>query len=145
MGVASLLGGLLSGIGSAFAAFFNWKGEQAKTVQSALDVIKSVNDQDGLIAQAHAQALSALMTQGAPIERVWRPILMFVLMGIIISFWFGYVPKHMNDSMSPMMQDVWDLLKIGVGGYIPARTVEKVMTSFNIASVLKTLINKKFA
>ena len=57
------------------------------------------------------------------LQRNWRPMLM-VLFGVIVANnyivhpWFG-VP------MLPLPPDMWDLLKIGVGGYIVGRSAEK--------------------
>ena len=57
------------------------------------------------------------------LQRNWRPMLM-VLFGVIVANnyivhpWFG-VP------MLPLPPDMWDLLKIGVGGYVVGRSVEK--------------------
>lgn len=137
--ITSLFGFLGTGIKS----IFGFKGEQAHTVQSALEVLKSVNDVDGQQVTASAQALSAILTQGSFLEKNWRPIFMFELMIIVSAFFFGYSPPHLNDPMSPTMLQIWELLKIGLMGYLPLRTIEKVMQSINIASILKELIKKK--
>ncbi len=134
---------LISGVSSFFGGLFNFKGQQAETVQSALGVLKSINDVDGQSATAAAQALSAILTQGSFLEKNWRPVLMVVLMGILIASFFGYIPSHLNDPVSPTMDKVWTLLQIGLGGYLPLRTIEKVMQQVNISSILKELIRKK--
>lgn len=139
----ALFGPLFGLIGSVFTGLFGYKQEQAKTVQSALDVLKSVNDVDGQSAAASAQVLTAILTQGSFLEKNWRPFFMLILMTIVVSFFFGYQPSHINDAMSPTMQQIWDLLKIGLCGYMPLRTVEKIMQQINIGSILKTLIQKK--
>jgi hypothetical protein len=135
----SLFGMLSTGM----TALFGYKGDQAKTVQSALDVLKSVNDVDGQAITASAQAISAILTNGSFLERTWRPVLMVLLILIIGCWFFGFVPPHFNDSVSPMMREVLDLLKVGVIGYVPCRTLEKIMTQINIGSVLKQLIAKR--
>jgi hypothetical protein len=138
--IASIFGFL----GSVVTSLFNFKGEQAKTVQNTLDLLKGLNDSDGQMTIAHAQALSALMTQGAYLERIWRPCLMFILMAIIGSYWFfGYIPPYFNQPMSPMMQEIFGLLKIGLGGYIPCRTIEKIVNTLQVGQLLRDLINKK--
>ncbi len=132
-------------VGSLFTGLFNWKGDQAKTVQDALSVLKSVNDVDGQTTTAAASALSAILTQGSFLERNWRPVFMLVCMSIIVAAFFGYTPSHLNDPVTPTMDKIWTMLQIGLGGYLPLRTLEKVVTQFNLASILKTLINKKLA
>lgn len=130
-------------IGSFFGGLFNYKNEQAKTVQSALDVLKSVNDVDGQQATAAAQALSSILTQGSFLEKNWRPVFMVICMAILVASFFGYVPPALNAPVTPTMQHIWTMLEIGLGGYLPLRTFEKVMTQINIGSILKALINKK--
>lgn len=134
---------LFGAVGSFFTGLFNWKGEQAKTVQSALDLLKGIDANDSAAIAAQANALSIILTQGSWLERNWRPTLMFLLIVLIGSWFFGYIPPHFNDPISPMMAEVLELLKIGVMGYVPCRTIEKVMSQINLASVLKQLIGKK--
>lgn len=130
-------------LGSVVSGLFGFKGEQAKSVQSALELLKSVNDVDGQAAAAQAQVLTNVLTQGSFLERNWRPVFMVILMGIVVAFFFGYEPPHLNDPMSPMMAEIWELLKIGLTGYMSLRTLEKIVTQINIGSILKSLINKK--
>lgn len=130
-------------LGSFAKGLFGFKGDQAKTVQDALDLVKSINNSDAANVAASANALTAILTQGSWLERIWRPMLMILLITLIACWFFGYAPSHFNDPISPMMNEVLSLLKIGVGGYIPCRTIEKVLTQFNIAGVLKQLIGKK--
>lgn len=134
---------IFGAFGSVFSSLFNWKGEQAKTVQSAIELVKSIDTNDAASITAQANALSLILTQGSWLERNWRPVLMFLLITLIGSWFFGYVPPHFNDPLSPMMTEVLGLLKIGVMGYVPCRTIEKVMSQINLASVLKQLISKK--
>lgn len=137
------IGLLISGIGSFFTGLFGFKGEQAKTIQSALESVNKLNDADAASVTASANAISQILTQGSWLERTWRPVLMVLLMAIIGSWFFGYTPPNFDKPLSPMMNEVLDLLKVGVMGYIPCRTIEKIMTQMNIGSILKTFISKK--
>lgn len=128
---------------SFFGGMFGFKGEQAKSVQSALELLQSVNQTDATTIAASANALSVILTQGSWLERNWRPALMILLITIVGCWFFGYLPPHFNDAVSPMMDRVLTMLTIGVGGYIPCRTIEKIMTQINIGSILKQLISKK--
>lgn len=121
------------------------KGDQAKTVQDALQVLRDVDANDAQATTAAASALSAILTQGSFLERNWRPVLMCCLMGILLASFFGYVPSHLDAQVSPTMEKIWTLLQIGLGGYLPLRTLEKIVQQINIGSILKTLIQKKIA
>lgn len=143
--MTAILAALISMTGSFFSGLFGFKGEQAKTVQNALEVLKSVNDLDGQALTASASSIQAILTQGSWLERQWRPCLMIMLIVLIASWFFGYVPPHFNDAVSPMMREVLDLLKVGVLGYVPCRTLEKIIQQLSIANILRDFIKKKIA
>lgn len=137
------LAALISTVGSFVTGFFNFKGDQAKTVQDAMKVLGEVNAADSQSTVAAAQALSSILTQGSFLEKNWRPVLMVILMIILVFSFFGYIPSHLNDAVSPTMDKIWTLLQIGLGGYLPLRTLEKIVSQMNIGSILKALINKQ--
>ena len=63
----------------------------------------------------------------------WRPLIM-ILFGVIIAnnyILYPYLSLFMDDA--PKLEippDMWDLLKIGIGGYTVGRTVEKTVKSY---------------
>ena len=68
------------------------------------------------IIQAEAQGESWL-------QRNWRPLLM-CLFGLIIANNYLVVPLF-GTPMADIPPDMWELLKLGVGGYVVGRSVEK--------------------
>lgn len=84
-------------------------------------------------AQAQSEVVKA-EAQGNALQRNWRPVLMYLLMGVIV--WhmiavpilataFG-VPALQMVGLALLPEGVWTLLTVGMGGYIGARTWEKV-------------------
>jgi len=79
---------------------------------------------DIIVAEAKSESWMA---------RNWRPIMMLmfvfiifnnhVLAGWLQSFGFTYV-------VLTVPEDMWDLLKIGLGGYIVGRSAEKTMKEY---------------
>lgn len=67
--------------------------------------------------------------KGGWLQRNWRPLLMS-LFGIIIFnnyIFYPYISLFFEEA--PMLEippDMWALLKIGIGGYVVGRSVEKV-------------------
>ncbi len=57
------------------------------------------------------------------LQRNWRPMLM-CLFGIIIANNY-IVSPILGTLMMPLPPEMWDLLKIGIGGYVVGRSVEK--------------------
>lgn len=72
------------------------------------------------------------------LQRSWRPILMLVFAGIVVSGTIWDI--NLKDSI-PQTSPFWGLLKIGIGGYVGGRTVEKVAK--NISENMDISFKKK--
>lgn len=138
-----IIGGIITAVGGMFKGLFNWKGEQAKTVQSALQVLSDSMSSDSQRAQAVAHVIASESMSDSWLTRMWRPFFMVVCMALVLAYWFGYHPENLKGANPPIVQELFDLLKIGVMGYIPSRTLEKIVDKFQIGNVLKTFISKK--
>jgi hypothetical protein len=73
------------------------------------------------------------------LQRNWRPVTMMVFVGIIannyilypyLSLFWSEAPK-----LPPLSQDMWELLKIGMGGYVLGRSAEKGIKSWQEGKV----------
>ena len=61
-------------------------------------------------------------------QRNWRPLLMMVCIFIVANNYIlaPYIMLFTKSSVSlPLDQNIWDLMKIGIGGYIASRGIEK--------------------
>lgn len=70
-----------------------------------------------------AATIRAEATGDSWLQRNWRPLLM-VLFGIIVANNHLVVPLF-GTPMADIPPDMWDLLKLGIGGYVVGRSVEK--------------------
>ncbi len=64
----------------------------------------------------------------------WRPITMLTFVFIIANNYIIYPYLSLIFDEAPMLQippDMWDLLKLGLGGYVVGRTVEKTVKSYS--------------
>jgi len=63
----------------------------------------------------------------------WRPITMLTFVFIIANNYILYPYLSLFFDEAPMLKippDMWDLLKIGLGGYVVGRSVEKGIKNF---------------
>lgn len=141
--LASMLGAVFGFAGTATKGLFGFKGDQAKVVQTSLETLKGLNDDEAQAVVAQAQAMAAILTQGSFIERNWRACLMILLTVLIGCAFFGYVPPHFNDPISPMLERIFSLLEIGVSGYIVRYGIRDMIREFKLGSIIQALINKK--
>lgn len=98
------------------------------------DLRSAAMDADTRFAEAQAKVVSN-EAAGNWLQRSWRPILMFLLMGVLI--WhmmiLPFIAYALGAELTQMVglavvpETVWTLLIVGMGGYIGGRTLEKVM------------------
>ena len=65
-------------------------------------------------------AVSSKEAQGNWLQRSWRPIIMLVFATIVLIGTFFDLPILSDTSR------FWDLLEIGIGGYVIGRSAEKI-------------------
>jgi hypothetical protein len=94
---------------------------ERQKVQTLLAVFMAQAD----IVKEEAQSQSWL-------ARSWRPITMLVFVGLIVARWFGWAAPNLTDAE---YLKLWDIVELGLGGYVVGRSVEKVAPS--IAAALK--------
>lgn len=116
----AIIGPLLSGLLSVVDKAIEDK-DQAALIKARL------NEQvlNGSLQELEAAAkIIVAEAQGESwLQRNWRPLLM-VMFGVIIANNYLVVPLF-NTPSALIPPDMWDLLKLGVGGYVVGRTVEK--------------------
>jgi len=96
----------------------------AEKIKSAMAI--AMLDQSSVFTAAAASVVNAEIQGESWLQRNWRPMLMVWFSILIGGYWFGFVPNNMP---LPVVQDLFQLVQIGVGGYVGGRTVEKVAAS----------------
>ncbi len=86
---------------------------------------------------AQRDVVLAEISQGSMMTRSWRPILMYLVMlflliyGLVLPVFdlFTLNPVIFKPRWHEIPDGMWNLLSIGVGGYIGGRTIEKVTST----------------
>ena len=103
--------------------------EKLKARQVAMDAVHAfelqMTDLDNQFAAHQAQVLQAEINSASWMARNWRPILMLSFTYIIVHN-YVIVPLFSLPTLE-IPTDMWELLKIGMGGYVIGRSVEKVV------------------
>jgi hypothetical protein len=81
-----------------------------------------------LAAQSEIQAAAGeiVRTEAASqhwLAANWRPLTMLIFVGLIVARWLGYSAPNISEAEVLML---WEIVKIGLGGYVVGRSVEKV-------------------
>lgn len=86
---------------------------------------------------SQAQIVAAEASSGNWLTSSWRPITMLVFVALIVARWFGLNASGITEAE---YLELWGIIKLGLGGYVMGRSVEKVAPT--IASVVKAVVAK---
>lgn len=81
---------------------------------------------------ARADIIKAEAESQSWVARNWRPLLMLTFGALIVARWFGWTAPNLSQEE---YLKLWDIVQLGIGGYVIGRSVEKVTPS--IADALK--------
>jgi len=76
----------------------------------------------GQVLTAQSQIITAEAKGESWLQRCWRPITMLTFLVLIVLDSFGVLAFRLSEQ-------AWDLLQLGIGGYVIGRTVEKAAPS----------------
>ena len=85
------------------------------------------------LAKTQASVVTAEVSSGNWLAASWRPILMLTFTYIILHNYVLATMFHLT--VVPIPPDMWDLLRLGIGGYVIGRSAEKIVPQ--VAQVLK--------
>ena len=110
---------------------------------------KAIPDKDAR-EKAQAAALTQLMEHQHEIEQAagqiirteaasshwlaanWRPLTMLTFTALIVARWFGFAAPELSEAEYLAL---WDIVEIGIGGYIVGRSAEKIVPT--VAQAMK--------
>lgn len=95
--------------------------------RAKLELMKKI--QDGDLEEIKGK-FGVIATEGASehwLVAAWRPITMLTFLAMIVSWWFGYVPANISETL---LQELFGLVKIGLGGYVVGRSAEKAVATW---------------
>ena len=114
--VTDLLGGL--------DKLFTSKEEKIK----AQNVIKEILVKKQIELQQLQTEIIVTEAKGNWLQRSWRTILMLAFGFIVI--YVKFLAPVLELPIPPLENEFWNLLQLGIGGYVIGRTGEKMMKSY---------------
>ena len=79
------------------------------------------------VMQARLSVIQAEATSEHFLTANWRPIVMLVFTGLIVARWFGLSAEGITERE---YIEIWEILKLGIGGYVVGRSAEKIMKEY---------------
>ena len=123
-----VLGSLISGV-SDIIQVFKPSPEQKAAAESMLKNLETEARQNLLeheqkIIHERAAIIRAEAGSDSWLAKSWRPIMMVNFGFLITVHWFGFTPENLSESEVEM---VMDIIRLGLGGYVVGRSVEKIV------------------
>ena len=95
----------------------------------AKNVIKQILIQKELELQKMQTEIIVTEAKGNWLQRSWRPILMLAFGFIVI--YVKFLAPLFDLRIPELENEFWNLLQLGIGGYVIGRTGEKMMTTYS--------------
>ncbi len=129
MALGSLISGLLGGAGKIIDNMHT-SGEEKMAAQATFmriqgEILTMVAETESKLVDAQSTIIVAEAKSQSWLARNWRPILMLTF-NYIIAHNYIFAPMF-GLEIRPIPVDMWQLLKLGIGGYVGGRTLEKVV------------------
>jgi hypothetical protein len=78
---------------------------------------------DTELAKAASEVIKAEANSNSWLARSWRPITMLTFVSLIVARMFGFTADNVGEVE---YLKLWDLVTLGLGGYVIGRSVEKI-------------------
>lgn len=112
---------------------------QLKYKQLLMEIEGSMINYENKLLESQSQIVQSESKGESWLQRNWRPILMLICMAIVFNNYM-LVP-YFNIPMATLDDHIWNLIQMGVGGYVAGRSLEKITE--NLAPVLYNVKKKK--
>lgn len=116
--------GIIEGVGSTLDKVISNPEEKLQAQKELTGVIMNGLNR---LQEAQSEVLKAELT-GSKLQRNWRPVVMLTFTFIVVySYFIEPVMGHWLEMPNyELPAYFWELLKIGLGGYVIGRSAEKV-------------------
>lgn len=124
--VGEILGILGKVAGGVADRIFPDPEQELKRIELQQALQAAVLERTSEIERAAADVVRAEAQGQSWLQRTWRPITMLVFVGLIVARWLGWSAPNLGDAE---VLKLWDIVEIGLGGYVIGRSAEKILPS----------------
>lgn len=110
--------------GSVAERIFPDPENELKRIELQQALQAAVLERTSEIEKAAAEVVKAEAQGQNWLQRTWRPITMLVFVALIVARWLGWSAPNLTQAEALKL---WDIVEIGLGGYVIGRTAEKVL------------------
>ncbi len=122
--VGEILGILGKVAGSVADRIFPDPEHELKRIELQQALQAAVLERTSEIERAAAEVVKAEAQGQSWLQRTWRPVTMLVFVALIVARWLGWSAPNLGEAE---VLKLWDIVEIGLGGYVIGRSAEKVL------------------
>ena len=119
-------GGVVKEVGNVIDKLFTSEEERLKAKN---EVFKVLQEQQLELQKLQTEVILA-EANGNWLQRSWRPILMLAFGFIVI--YVKFIAPLFSLRIPPLENEFWDLLQLGIGGYVVGRSAEKIAGNITV-------------
>ena len=119
-------GGVVKEIGKVIDGLFTSDEERLKAKN---EVFKVLQEQQLELQKLQTEIVLA-EANGNWLQRSWRPILMLAFGFIVI--YVKFIAPLFSLPIPPLENEFWNLLQLGIGGYVVGRSAEKIASNITV-------------
>lgn len=98
--------------------------DEIKRKEVENQILTQIMAASSAIEQAAAAIIQAEAASRHWLAANWRPLTMLTFVGLIVARWLGWTAPNMSEAE---YLSIYELIKIGLGGYVVGRSAEKVL------------------
>ncbi len=118
----SLVGDLLGKV----IGLFSSPEDKLKAQELQNQISLALTQAQSQLNDAQAKIITAEASSASWLTSNWRPLTMLVFVALVVCHWFGLNASGITEAQ---YLSLFDLIKIGLGGYVVGRSIEKVADS----------------
>lgn len=122
--VGEILGILGKVAGSVADRIFPDPEHELKRIELQQALQAAVLERTSEIERAAAEVVKAEAQGQSWLQRTWRPVTMLIFVALIVARWLGWSAPNLGEAE---VLKLWDIVEIGLGGYVIGRSAEKVL------------------
>ena len=109
----------IDSVGNVLDKVITNNGEKSQAKKELTEVVLNSLTR---IAEVQGEVIMTEM-KGSKLQRNWRPLMMLTFGLILVCKWFGWTDSNIEHELEI---ELMSIIKLGLGGYVVGRSVEKV-------------------
>ncbi len=112
----------IDSVGNVLDKVITNNGEKSQAKKELTEVVLNSLTR---IAEVQGEVIMTEM-KGSKLQRNWRPLMMLTFGLILVCKWFGWTDSNIEHELEI---ELMSIIKLGLGGYVVGRSVEKVAST----------------